>query len=424
MRQLTRSALTALAILLTTNACAAPQAFWVSNGKLMRGTKAFTCRAIHTPELAQSTAQISEMVPAFVRTGEVGGTALWYDLPGLSQDGTTIDPTTVATITAIGERAKDTRLAIILRVPGPDGDPEFRRKATETAAEAFKQVPSVLYWFDGEDGPALAKAFKKRAPKCVTLAAKNGDIRVTTDATPKGGQWFLRGAIPTFKDSDTHCLIDGGEAGYAAMEEGRKTDIERAPWTPDNSVLTQEERDEGFIALFNGKDLSGWWLFGDIEDGFRVKDNAIEWVREGGGALMSHDRYDNFILRFEYRVDKEDGNSGVFIRAPRAARQSKLGMEFQLRGDHGKEPGTGQTGAVYDVLPALTNPSKPNGEWNSVEITFNGPHLHATLNGTLIQDVNFDEHEELKHRLRRGFIGLQDHNSPSAWRNIRIKPLP
>jgi hypothetical protein len=98
-------------------------------------------------------------------------------------------------------------------------------------------------------------------------------------------------------------------------------------------------------------------------------------------------------------------------------------MEFQLQGDSGT-PVTNQTsGAVYVVLPPRVNAAKPEGEWNSVEVTLNGPKLKAVLNGEVIQDTNLDDTEELRPRLRRGFIGLQDHASYVAFRNIRVKKL-
>ena len=79
--------------------------------------------------------------------------------------------------------------------------------------------------------------------------------------------------------------------------------------------------------------------------------------------------------------------------------------------------------ALYDVLPAIKVAARPEGEWNEVEIMLTGPYLKATLNGVLVQDVNFDEHEELRYRLRRGFIDLQDHDSYVLFRNVRIKEL-
>ena len=87
------------------------------------------------------------------------------------------------------------------------------------------------------------------------------------------------------------------------------------------------------------------------------------------------------------------------------------------------EPHKNSTAAVYDVLPALAVAARPEGEWNEVEIMLDGSHLKATLNGVLVQDTNFDEVEELRYRLRRGFIGLQDHDNYILFRNVRVKEL-
>lgn len=92
-------------------------------------------------------------------------------------------------------------------------------------------------------------------------------------------------------------------------------------------------------------------------------------------------------------------------------------------GDAGDAPVKDTTGAVYDVVPPKVNAGKPAGEWNAYEIMVNGPHLKITLNGQVVQDLNLDENEELKYRLRNGFIGLQDHGGYAAFRNIRVKRL-
>ena len=138
--------------------------------------------------------------------------------------------------------------------------------------------------------------------------------------------------------------------------------------------------------------------------------------------LYTRDRYDNFVLRFEFRI-VQDGNSGVFIHAPRDCRQSKIGFEFQILGDYGEEPNKTSTGSVYDQVTPRLNAGKPAGEWNTAEVRLNGPHYKAILNGKQIQDVNFDDVPELKYRLRKGFIALQDHNNEVAFRNLRIKKL-
>lgn len=413
----------ALALLAAASGFAADN-FWVSGGKLMRGTKPFTIRAVNAPELSTSTAQVKEMVPAFVRGTRVGANAFWFDLPpGLLE----ADPAkAVEALNAIATRAKDTRLAIIVRVVGPDGDEKSHRQVMEKAAQAVKNSDLALYWFDGPDAAKLAKLFKKLAPKCCVIAPENGDLRaVTEDPAKEDAAAVLIDKVPAAAWGDTHCILRGGdEATLNALETAMTRPEEKAPYTPDNSLLTEEERKEGFESLFNGKDLSGWWFYGKDLGGFKVTpEGTIAWVREGGGGLISRKRYKDFILRYEYKLAAEGNNSGVYIRAPRQGRQSKLGMEFQALGDFGKAPDKNSTGSVYDVVPPKANGSKPAGEWNAVEIDFRGPKLKATLNGVVVQDISFEDFEELKYRNREGFIGLQDHNCPVQWRNIRIKEL-
>lgn len=414
-----------LAILFLAPARAADN-FWISGGMLMRGTSDFHVRAIHVPALAQSTGQISEMVPAFVKLGRVGADTAWYDLPGLNADGTALDPRTLDALTIITKRAKDTRLAIVIRVPGDGGDADWRERATDTAAKALKDHDLALYWFDGPDADKLAKRFKKLAPKLAVIAPKNGDVAsVDTEPAKPNPAMMLVDKIPADPWGQTHFLLRGdGDDTYAAVDAAMMSDVEKNGYTPDNSVLSEAERAEGFNSLFNGKDLSGWWFYGEDKGGFRVTpEGHIAWVREGGGGLISYKRFKDFIFRFEFKLFKEGDNSGTYIRAPRAGRQSKLGMEFQMMGDAGKAPEEHVTGAIYDVRSPIVNANKPAGEWNTVEIDFRGGHLKATLNGQLVQDVNFDDIEELKYRNREGFIGLQDHNCPVEWRNLRIKEL-
>ena len=49
--------------------------------------------------------------------------------------------------------------------------------------------------------------------------------------------------------------------------------------------------------------------------------------------------------------------------------------------------------------------------------------ISLTLNEQVVQNIDFDDHEELKYRLRDGFIRITDHNDYVAWKNIRIKRL-
>jgi hypothetical protein len=179
--------------------------------------------------------------------------------------------------------------------------------------------------------------------------------------------------------------------------------------------------EEGFVLLFNGKDLTGWHVMGT--PAWKVEDGVLVCTGEGGGWLRSDKQYENFVLRLEFRISK-GGNSGIFIRSALEGNPAFTGMEVQILDDHGRQPTPHTTGAIYDAVAPKKNMSKPAGEWNFVEIICSGPWVVVAMNGEEIVRVNMDEHPKLKDRLRKGYIGLQNHGSRVEFRNIRIKELP
>jgi hypothetical protein len=217
-------------------------------------------------------------------------------------------------------------------------------------------------------------------------------------------------------------MLPEGDASYAQLEAASAHPLESQPWEPDNSVLTEQDRADGWIALFDGKTLNGWIVLGNNASAWNAHDGILERVAAGSQGLRTRDRYDNFILQFEWNLPA-GGNNGVHLRAPRNARASKIGLEFQMLGDYGQPPTKNSTGSIYDVVPPKVNASKPQGEWNSTEITLNGPHLKFVLNGIVVQELNMDENEELAVRLRKGFIVLTEHNAPVQYRNVKLKKV-
>lgn len=190
----------------------------------------------------------------------------------------------------------------------------------------------------------------------------------------------------------------------------------------------------GFVSLFNGKDLSGWTLVGKKGEGYLVRDGMIVCADTGGGNLLTEKEYSNFVLRFEFRLPP-GGNNGVGIRAPLAGDVAYSGIELQLLDhDHAKYKGWlepwQRNGSLYNVFPATADALKPQGEWNSEEVTANGTKIRVVLNGTTILDADTSTVKDpavlKKHPgLQRtsGHVGFLGHNDPVEFRNIRIKPL-
>lgn len=177
---------------------------------------------------------------------------------------------------------------------------------------------------------------------------------------------------------------------------------------------------EGFVPLFNGKDLAGWHIMGT--KAWIVENGVLVCTGKGGGWLRSAEQYEDFVLRLEYNISK-GGNSGIFIRASDRGNPAYTGMEVQILDSHKRRPTTSTAGAIYGAVAPSKEASKPAGEWNEVEITCKGPIVIVVLNGEKIVEVNMDEHPQLKGRLRKGYIGLQNHGTRVEFRNIRIKLL-
>lgn len=192
--------------------------------------------------------------------------------------------------------------------------------------------------------------------------------------------------------------------------------------------------DPGFKPLFNGKDLTGWTLVSKSGSGYRVENGAIVCPEDGGGNLFTEEEFDDFVLRFEFKLSP-GGNNGIGIRAPLAGDIAYSGMEIQIL-DHDHEKYKGwlkpfqRHGSVYDVIPAQADNLKPAGEWNVEEISAKGSKIQVTLNGKLITDADLStvtDPEVLKKHpgLQRkgGRIGFLGHGSRVEFRNIQVKRI-
>lgn len=175
-------------------------------------------------------------------------------------------------------------------------------------------------------------------------------------------------------------------------------------------------------SLFNGKNLEGWvqmhggqW---SVEDGEIIGQKGENWSTNpevSGSWLRTEKEYDNFVLEFAFAINAK-GNSGVFLRSGTEKNPAFTGHEMQILDDHGREPQTYTTGALYDVVAASKNMSKPAGEWNHAKIETSGANIKIWLNGEMIVDHDSD-------RQQKGFVGLQNHDDTAVvrFKDIRIR---
>ena len=77
---------------------------------------------------------------------------------------------------------------------------------------------------------------------------------------------------------------------------------------------------------------------------------------------------------------------------------------------------------MYAIAPATKRVGRPAGQWNTMENNCVGNHYRVTHNGVLIVDAAEKEFPELKNRLAKGFLGLQNHSTKVWFRDLRIGP--
>ncbi|MDQ1332070.1 MAG: hypothetical protein QG576_104, partial [Bacteroidota bacterium] len=92
--------------------------------------------------------------------------------------------------------------------------------------------------------------------------------------------------------------------------------------------LTSEERSEGFVALFNGRNLENW--IGN-KDSYVAEEGMIVIKPEqgSGGNLYTEKEYADFIFRFEFQLTP-GANNGLGIRTPLTGDAAYVGMELQI----------------------------------------------------------------------------------------------
>ena len=207
-----------------------------------------------------------------------------------------------------------------------------------------------------------------------------------------------------------------------------------------DNILTENEKQEGWILLFDGQTTKGWMSPKEKPlDGKHVQDGSLN-PHPCDYMLVHEQLWDNYRLSLDFKITKKC-NSGIFVRTfPLTPRPGKdvgfNGIEIAI--DDTTSAGFHDTAAIYDLVKPTRNAMKPVGEWNHMVITSLGNLLEVELNGEKVNRINFDEWPEpnkrpdgtdhkfdvaYKTHPRTGYIGLQDHGSDCWYKNIKLRPI-
>jgi 3-keto-disaccharide hydrolase len=188
--------------------------------------------------------------------------------------------------------------------------------------------------------------------------------------------------------------------------------------------------------LFDGKDLTGWKHVGPGE---MTVENGLIQTHGGMGLLYwTGGKLGDCVIRVVFRMRDENDNSGVFIRIPIEPREAWMpvnyGYEVQIDNVAEGEDEYHITGMLYSLTKPLARPGKPGPEWNTMEITLDGPHTIVTVNGVKVTDFTegdsvpekkFDFEPERGPRPQDGYFGLQNHSKDDVvfFKEVAVKML-
>jgi hypothetical protein len=181
------------------------------------------------------------------------------------------------------------------------------------------------------------------------------------------------------------------------------------------------------VSLFNGKDLTGWELFGSM----RVSvDNEGNLVTQNGedlqyGYLGTREYYKDFDLTVEFKQES-NGNSGLFFHSfVHGGYESNVVNGWQCE----VAPKGNDTGGIYESygrgwlvqIPDEKEDIIKEGEWNTLRLRVEGNKVQTWLNGEAMIEI---DDELIGSKTGRIMLQIHDGNNITVkWRNFNLTTL-
>lgn len=215
---------------------------------------------------------------------------------------------------------------------------------------------------------------------------------------------------------------------------------------PRNSNrLTDEEKADGWVLLFDGQTLNGWHSYNKngLDGNWEAKDGAIhladknknDWVN--CRDLVSDGVYGDFDLKAQWMVAAQT-NSGLLFHVQEGPYQwpAQTGLEMEIL-DNKSFPAAGHSGSLNALIACNPDNAKKYNDWNDIEIICQNGVLTLIQNGqTVVKTSLYDD--AWKNRVaasafnntpsfgifHTGKIDLQDYRGNEVWfTNMKIKRL-
>lgn len=211
-----------------------------------------------------------------------------------------------------------------------------------------------------------------------------------------------------------------------------------------DNTLTDDEKQKGYVLLFNGGSLNGWHTYQNKPGSWVIEENAINLHKMENGQyadLVTNDQYENFELLIDWKMEPR-ANSGIMYLVSEVFEHSYLsGPEYQVLDDSAfidRIKDNQKCAAVYEIKGPAAEAAKPVGGWNNAKIIVSNNHVEHWLNGKKVVEYELWSEDwkaakaagkwkdvDSYAAYNIGHIVLQDyHGEGKVWyKNIKLRKL-
>lgn len=191
----------------------------------------------------------------------------------------------------------------------------------------------------------------------------------------------------------------------------------------EDNTLSDTEKKEGWINLFNGKDFTDWKIDKWNPTSITINEGSIRC--QGKPSMLYHTGKAKDAKNFHFIADvmtKPGSNGGIFFHTKYQDKGWPVGHEAQINQTQGDPV---KTGSIYIVKKHLQAPAKDN-EWFRYEIIVKGDTVETKVNGKTVIIYKEKPSTQGKRKLSQGTFGIQAHDPGSIVlvKNIKVQLLP
>ncbi len=202
-----------------------------------------------------------------------------------------------------------------------------------------------------------------------------------------------------------------------------------------DNALTANEKEQGFILLFDGETFDGWRTFQNKPGSWQLEHGTFYCHKLESNRyadLVTSDKYEDFEFHIDWKMEPR-GNSGLMYMVTEEYEETYLsGPEYQILDDasfKNQIDANQATGAVYAIKGPAVEALKPVGEWNHSVIIVDNTHVEHWLNGVKMVEYELWGEEWKAARdtgkwngvigygaTKQGHIAIQDyHGEGRVW---------